>query len=175
MNPLVSEELDEPRDQFNLGTMLLIALGAVVGTTLTVWALHFMHLGTATVTNTKPFPRIAVLPFHSLSAAPDDIRYDRTLTSALIAGLARIARVEALPSQTDADPVAVGQELGVKMMIMGNIQRLGPKVHVTVQMVSAKNGNQVWADSFDGNSDDLGHLSILIDNAVAPHLTALLD
>ena len=80
MNRPFSEEPDESQDQFNLGTMLFIALAAIVGTTLTVWALHFMHLGTATVAASRPFPRIAVLPFHSLSANPDDIRSDHKLT-----------------------------------------------------------------------------------------------
>jgi TolB-like protein len=175
MDPSVSGELDESRHQFNLGTMLFIAFAAVVGTTLTVWGLHFMHLSTSPVAGSKPFPRIAVLPFHSLSSRPEDIRYDGQLTNALIGGLARISRVEALPSNVDADPVVVGRELGVRMMLIGRVERLGARVRVRVQMVSARDGSQVWAGSFDGDSNDLGRLSAQIDGAVAPHLTALLD
>jgi TolB-like protein len=168
-------ELDESRDQFTLGTMLFIALAAVVGTTLTVWALHFLHLGTATVAASNPFPRIAVLPFHSLSADPDDIRSDHTLTEYLIGSLARVSRVESLPNEMDADPVAVGRELGVRMMLIGKVERSGARMKVSVQMVSARNGSRVWAGSFDGESNDLGRLSAQIGSAVAPHLTALLD
>ncbi len=158
--------------------MLFIALAAVIGTTLTVWALHFMHLGGGpekTAATFKRVPRIAVLPFHSLSAAADDANYDRELTGVLIAGLATIARVEVLPAGIDADPVGVGRELGVKALLIGKVQRLGHRVKVSIQLVSAKDGNQAWAGTFDSDSRDLARLSMQIDNAVARHLTALLD
>jgi TolB-like protein len=175
MNPSAPPPSDETRNQFNLGYLLTIALAGVVGTTLTVWAFHFMHIGMPATLPVKPFPRIAVLPFHSLSDAADDLRYDRQLTNALIAGLARISRVEALPPQTDADPVLVGRQLGVKMLLIGKVERLRGQVRVTVQMISARDGNQLWQGSFDGNSQDLALLSARIDKALAPHLTALLD
>jgi len=175
MNLRLSEEMEESRDQFDLGTMLFIALAAVVGTTLTVWALHFMHLSTATVVASRSYPRIAILPFHSLSADPDDIRSDQRLTESLIVSLARISRVESLPNGLDADPVVVGRELGVRMMLIGKVERSGAHLRVSVQVISARNGSQVWAGSFDGESSDLGRLSAQIGSTVAPHLTALLD
>jgi len=175
MSPSASEQLDEPRDQFNLGTMLLIAFAAIVGTTMTVWAFHFLHIETATAAFAKPFPRIAVLPFHSLSSSRDDIQSDQKLTSAMISGLARISRVEALPPEIDADPIVVGRETGVRMLLIGKIERNGSHLKVNVQMVSARDGKQLWRGAFEGDSRNLPGLSTQIDEAVAPHLTALLD
>ncbi len=175
MKNLVSESINESRNELNLGSMLGIALSAVVGTTLLVWALHFIHISNGYVGVSKPFPRVAVLPFHSMSAAPGDIRSDRALTNSLIGGLALISRVEALPPQEDVDPVKVGREMGVRLMVIGMVERLGKHVRVNIQMISARDGSQLWAARFEGNSDDLTGLSAQIDKALAPHLTALLD
>ena len=123
--------------------MLGIALAAVVGTTLSVWGLHFLHISTAAAIAGKPLPRIAVLPFRSVSASPDDIQLARELTKALIGGQARISRVEALPAETDADPVIVGQELGVKTMLFGKVERLDGRLRVNVQIVNTRDGSQV--------------------------------
>jgi TolB-like protein len=155
--------------------MLGIALAAVVSTTLAVWVFHFMHMEPSAVPSGRPFPSIAVLPFHSLSADPQDIQSDSLLTSALISGLSGFSRVEALPAEIDADPVAVGQELGVKTMLIGKIERRGQQIHVDVQMISARDGKQLWTGKFDGSAEDLAGLSWQIDKALAPHLTALLD
>jgi len=175
MGPAVSEQLDDSRDHFNLGAMLLIALASVAGTTMLVWAVHFLHLTTAVATVSTTLPRIAVLPFHSLSSSPSDIRADRKLTEAMIGGLTRITRVEALPQDMDADPVMIGRETGVRIMLIGKVQRSGEQIKVTVQMVSARDGKQIWSQDFEGNSANLEPLSAKIDKAVAPHLTALLD
>jgi TolB-like protein len=174
MNPSVSEELDETPERLNLGSMLLFVLAAVAGTTLAVWAFHFLHASPATTAG-KLLPRIAVLPFHSLSAAPDDIQFDHKLTNALISGLTRVSRVEVPAVETDADPILVGLELGVKMIIIGKVEKLAGQVRVRVQIVSTRDGSQVWVGSFDGDSSDPSRLSAQIETAVAPHLTALLD
>jgi TolB-like protein len=173
MSPSVSQQADDSPDQFNLGTMLLIALAAVLGTTMTVWIFHFIQVGNTGVT--KPLPSLAVLPFQSLSASKEDIRSDQKLTDVLIGQLARISHVEALPLETDADPLLIGRELGVKALLIGKVVRTGSHLRVKVQMVSTRDGKQVWTGSFDGDSSDLSSLSKEIDEAVAPHLTALLD
>lgn len=175
MGPTMSEEPDETREQLNIGGMIGIALSAVMGTTLTIWAFHFLHMngsGTATI---KPFPRIAVLPFHSLSAAKEEIASDRALTDSMISCLAHVARVEALPPETDTDPEAVGRELGVKMLLIGKIDREARRVHVNLQLVSAQNGKQIWAGTFEGDSNNPAGLSEQMNKALAPHLTGLLD
>jgi len=172
MSHLASNRSDESRDQFNLGTMLLITLAAVLGTTMTIWVFHFMQ-GAAPVK--KHFPLVAVLPFHSLSALPADIQSDQKLTNQVIEGLAEIAKVEALPSDMDADPAVIGHEMGVKMLLIGKVERRGPHLRLTVQLVSTRGGKRVWSGSFEGDSSQLERLSNQIDNALAPHLTALLD
>ncbi len=175
MSPTASEQLDHPREEFNIGTLLLIALAGVVGTTMLVWAFHFLHITTASASANAPLPRVAVLPFHSASASPADIQFDRKLTDVLINGLSKVARVEALPANMDADPVMIGRETGVRIMLIGKVQRSGQQVKVTVQLVSARDGRQLWTGEVSGNSGDLAQLATKIDEAVAPHLTALLD
>ena len=174
MSHLASNRLDESRDQFNLGSMLLITLAAILGTTMTVWVFHFAHAGGAAPVR-KQLPLVAVLPFHSASDLPADIQSDQKLTNQVIEGLAEIAKVEALPSDMDADPAVIGHEMGVKMLLIGKVERRGPHLRLTVQLVSTRGGKRVWSGSFEGDSSQLERLSNQIDNALAPHLTALLD
>jgi TolB-like protein len=171
----VSPPADDSPEQFNLGAMLLIVMAAVVGTTLTVWAFHFMRMEPSVAAISKPIPRIAVLPFHSLSTSLEDMNSDEKLTLDVVNQLARISHVEALPAETDADPVLVGRALAVKILLIGKVLRTGDKLRVDVQLVSAVDGKQVWIGSFNGNSKDLVGLSVRINNAIAADLTALLD
>lgn len=174
MSHLASNRLDESRDQFNLGSMLLITLAAILGTTMTVWVFHFAHAGGAAPVR-KQLPLVAVLPFHSASDLPADIQSDQKLTNQVIEGLAEIAKVEALPSDMDADPAVIGRETGVKMLLIGKVERSGSHFRLIVQLVSTRGGKRVWSGSFEGDSSQMERLSNLIDNALAPHLTALLD
>lgn len=178
MNPLVTtEQTDDSRDSFNLGAMLLIALAGVVGTTITIWALHFAHIGTslAATNTTRPLPRIAVVPFHSLSASQLDINEDQRLTQAVVGELDRFSRVEQLPAEMDTDPVLVGRELAVRVLLTGRIERSEARTQVNIHIISAKDGKQLWTGSFHSDSRDFSGLSKQIHDEVAPHLTALLD
>ena len=156
--------------------MLLIALAAIVGTTMTVWAIHFMQTGAKPAsTVARQFPSMAVLPFQSLSTSLEDIQADQKLTNQVVERLAPVAHVEALVSQLDADPVAIGRETGVKTVLIGKVERRGARLRLILQLISAHDGKQVWTGSFDGNSGDLKRLAAQVEDAVTPHLTSLLD
>ncbi len=185
MSPPASEDFSEEYEgydpsehEFNLGLMLIIALAAIIGTTLTVWAVHFMQMHEARIlaaTTPASLPRIAILPMHSLSNSPADIQADHELTESLLQALGRVSRVQELRDGTDADPVAVGHELGVPILLLGRVERLGGQVRVTIQVVSARDGRQLWTKGFTGDSTHGQQLCQQIELAVAPHLTALLD
>jgi TolB-like protein len=173
MSTLVSQQPDEVKEDFNLGAMLLIALAAVLGTTITVWIFHFVQTGTPAPP--QPLPRVAVLPFHSLSASKVDLRSDEDITNALLTQLAHVSHIEVLPAEMDTDPLVVGRELGVKGLLIGKVERVGGRLNVSVQLIGTRDGKQLWAGNFNGNSKDLSTLSQKIHKAVAPYLTALLD
>ncbi|MEM7587808.1 MAG: tetratricopeptide repeat protein, partial [Acidobacteriota bacterium] len=49
----------------------------------------------------------------------------------------------------------IGRDLAVDGVLEGTVQRLGARLRVTVQLVSVRRGSACWAESFQGDYDDL--------------------
>src|SRR5207302_986377 len=93
-------------------------------------------------------------------------RRDETVRLAPPAGCRRVdvdRSVRAVPRRLDT--AVPGRTLGVTYLVSGSVRRAGPRLRVTVQLVRAADGLQVWGDVFDRSSGDL--LSIGEENARA--------
>ena len=110
-------------------------------------------------------PSIAVLPFENLS---DDRGLELTvngLAEDIIALLARvpgffvIARASSfLYARNTPEVRQIGTELGVRYVVTGSARSSESQVRITVQLVEAESGNQLWAGRYDvdrGNTLDL--------------------
>lgn len=98
---------------------------------------------------------IAVLPFHSLSASPDQEYLGLGLPDALITRLAGLHEIVVRPTgsitrylQGD-DPVGAGRQLRVGDVLDGTIQRSGDSIRVTVRLLRVADGAELWAQGFD--------------------------
>jgi hypothetical protein len=49
----------------------------------------------------------------------------------------------------NTDTRRVAQELNVRYVVEGSVRRIGGRVRISVQLVDAESGEQVWADRFD--------------------------
>jgi tetratricopeptide (TPR) repeat protein len=49
----------------------------------------------------------------------------------------------------NTDTMRVAQELHVRYVVEGSVRRIGERVRISVQLVDAESGEQVWADRFD--------------------------
>ena len=83
------------------------------------------------------------------------------LTEDIIAQLARvpgffvIARASSFAySQKDTDTRRIGAELGVRYVVTGSTRSSADRVRVSVQLVEAESGNQLWAGRYDVNRGD---------------------
>ncbi len=166
------EESPEP---VRMSSLLAVPLAAIFGTTLSVWAWHFLSSGSTPSSIASEPARIAVLPFHGYSRSPEAERLDKELTDSLVILLARSAQVQALPADTNADPLAVGRVLHTDVMLIGLVRNQGERVSVKVQIVSTRDASQLWSGEFNGETRDIAGIAALISNSVASHLTALLD
>ena len=99
---------------------------------------------------------VAVLPF--LNATGDQgLEYlSDGLTVSLINNLAesRELRVKSRASVfrfkgRTLDPLAFGQQLQVAALLTGTLSRRGELLHVDVELVDARTGNQLWGKQFD--------------------------
>jgi adenylate cyclase len=101
-------------------------------------------------------PVIAVLPFENLSRHPDQEYFSDGLTDEIITELSRfkdlfvIARNSTL--RYKGQPVDVRQlrtELGAHYVLEGSVQRVGDSLRVTAQLLDARDGTHLWAETYD--------------------------
>ena len=110
-------------------------------------------------------PSIAVLPFENMSEDRGLELIVNGLAEDVIALLARvpgffvIARASSFQYvRQTPDTRQVGTELGVRYVVTGSARSSQSQVRITVQLVEAESGNQLWAGRYDvdrGNTLDL--------------------
>ena len=107
-------------------------------------------------------PSIAVLPFANLSGDPAQEFFADGLTENLLDALAQnpalfvIARGATSVYRGKAvAPRAVAQDLGVRYVLEGSVQKSGDRIRVTAQLIDAVNDNHLLSQKYDRNLTDL--------------------
>jgi adenylate cyclase len=120
---------------------------------------------------------IAVLAFKNLSGDPgqeylsDAIAEDITTELSRFRELFVISRESAF-SYKDQSKTAkqIGQELGVRFLLEGSVQRAGNRLRVTVQLIDTSRQSHVWAEKYDREIVDV---LVVQDDIVRSVVTAL--
>jgi adenylate cyclase len=101
-------------------------------------------------------PVVAVLPFENLSRDPDQEYFSDGLTDHIITALSRfkdlfvIARNSTFRYKGEAvDVRKLNKELGARYVLEGSVQRAGDTLRVTAQLLDAKDGTHLWAETYD--------------------------
>lgn len=105
---------------------------------------------------------IAVLPFADLSAERDQEHFSDGVAEEILNAFSRIRglHVPARTScfafrETSLDAREIGQRLGVETLLDGSIRKSGKRVRISVQLVDASNGYQLWSERFDREIEDI--------------------
>ncbi|MFW5832819.1 MAG: adenylate/guanylate cyclase domain-containing protein [Pseudomonadota bacterium] len=119
-------------------------------------------------------PSIVVLPFDDLSGGGEHAFLADGIAEAITATLSRIrsffviARNSAFTYRGQATNVQeIGRALGVAYVLEGSVQRAGPRVRITVQLVETEGGSHLWAEKYDGSIEDVFDLQDRITEQVA--------
>jgi len=122
-------------------------------------------------------PSIAVLPFSDPAGAKEDDYFAEGVVEEITTALSRFPTLFVIDSGSSltfrgssASPRQIAQELGVRYVLEGAVRRSGPRVRITVQLLDASDGAQVWAERFDGTLDDVFALQEEVATAVAGQL-----
>ena len=98
---------------------------------------------------------VAVLPFENLSG-PDDEYFADGITDEILNTLSHLdgLRVAARTScfafkGRREDLRAVGEKLDVATVLEGSVRRAGARLRITVQLVNAADGYQLWSERYD--------------------------
>jgi len=104
----------------------------------------------------------AVLPFADLSDAKDQAYFSDGLTDELITALSRVEgmRVAGRTSSfqfkgREIDVADVGRRLHVDAVLEGSVRRSGNRLRITAQLVSTRDGYQLWSEAYDRELKDV--------------------
>jgi TolB-like protein/Tfp pilus assembly protein PilF len=106
-------------------------------------------------------PSLVVMPFDNLSGEGDEYFVDgvvEEITSALsrVREFFVIARQSAFAYKGRfVDVRQVGRELGVIYVVEGTVRRGGDRLRISVQLVDADSGTQLWSDRYEGAGSEL--------------------
>jgi adenylate cyclase len=107
-------------------------------------------------------PSIAVLPFVNMSEDPKQEFFVDGMTEEIITALSKgpnlfvIARESTFTYKGKAVKVKqVSEELGVRYVLEGSIQRSGDRIRVNAQLIDALKGHHLWAERYDRDVKDI--------------------
>ena len=105
---------------------------------------------------------IAVLPFVDMSPGKDQEYFCHGITEEIItaltsfSGLQVISRTSAFAFQSkDLEVTEIGRRLRVATILEGSVRKSGDRVRITVQLVNAEDGYQMWSKRFDRELSDV--------------------
>ena len=110
-------------------------------------------------------PSIAVMPFTNISGEKEQEYFSDGLVEGIIDGLSRSDRIFVIARNSTftykGKPVKVKQvaeEMGVRYVIEGSVQREGKRVRITVQLIDALTGHHLFSERYDRDLKDILNL-----------------
>jgi adenylate cyclase len=107
-------------------------------------------------------PSIAVLPFVNMSEDPKQEFLCDGMTEAIITALSKVPRMLVIARNSTftykGKPVKVKQvseDLGVRYVLEGSLQRSGDRLRINAQLIDALTGNHLWAERYDRDLKDI--------------------
>jgi non-specific serine/threonine protein kinase len=135
-----------PTDRFASAEEILKALAASAAD---------CESGSAFVVDATPLTSIAVLPFLFLSGVEDRQAYSLGFADALITTLGSLEEIAVLPTSTivnyvpGIDPSRTCEDLGVRHLLQGSVQRQGSHWRVSTQLYDSRTQKIAYAEKHD--------------------------
>jgi adenylate cyclase len=159
---LIGEKKAKPRHWQRTIIGLVVAVIVVVAAVV-IWRLYIRHTPPIEVASKEKMafplpdkPSIAVLPFVNMSGDPKQEFFCDGMSEEIITALSKspdlfvVARNSTFVYKGKAVKIKqVSEELSVRYVMEGSVQREGDRVRVTVQLIDALSGYHVWAERYD--------------------------
>ena len=146
---------------------LVAAAGAVVAAVLLGYSVlgpgrGLVPAAQPKATDSEQLRSVAVLPFANLSSDRENEYFSDGMTDELITALGKVeglrvpARSSAFAFKGKATSLSdVGEKLNVGAVLEGSVRRAGGRLRVTAQLVSVRDGYQLWGESYDRGLQDV--------------------
>lgn len=124
-------------------------------------------------------PAIAVIPFTNVGGdsaqdyLADGISDELATAVGKVAGIRVAARSGAYRYRAvrDLDVREVGRQLGVAYVVQGSVRSSGDQLRISAQVTDARNGTELWSDTFNRTRGDVfrtqGDIVAAVSNAIA--------
>ena len=126
-------------------------------------------------------PSIAVLPFNNMSNDPEQDFFADGMTDELITDLSKISGLLVISRNSSfaykgktVNVQQVADELKVKYVLEGSIQRAGDRVRIRAQLIDGATDHHLWAESYDAVMENIFDLQDEITKKIAAVLAVKL-
>ena len=106
-------------------------------------------------------PTVAVLPFDNLSS-PDEAYFSDGIAEDIITALSHFGTLAVIARGStfayrgrEVSDRQISSELGAQFLVRGSVRRAGNRVRISVQLIDAHAGSNVWAQRFDREVEDV--------------------
>ena len=127
-------------------------------------------------------PSIAVLPFSNLSGDPDQDFLAISFSEDVLTSLSELSGLFVISGSTTSKlrgteytPKRVAEELGVRYVLRGNLQREENRLRISSQLVDTFDGQIIWSDRYDREMTDLFLLKDEITLEIVANIGAQLE
>ena len=107
-------------------------------------------------------PSIAVLPFDNMSEDPKQAYLADAITENIISALSKSAELFVIARNSTftykGKPVKVqkvAEDLGVRYVVEGSVQRSGDRLRIVAQLIDAVDGKHLWSEKYDRVVEDI--------------------
>ena len=180
---------DRGQQRVSAAELAIIVLLLLLGGGL-LWRYERVHEDTATALDAAKssaavpagaIRSLAVMPLENLSNDPEQQFFVDGMHDELIARLSKlggvkvISRMSTMQYRDAPKPAAeVGRELNVQGLVEGSVRRAGNRVAITVQLLRAETGENLWAETYQRDLTDVLMLQSEMALAIAHAVGAVL-
>ena len=125
---------------------------------------------------------IAVLPFDNLSGDPEQEYFSDGITDSIIMNLALFPGLQVKSRNSSfafkeqiKSLGEISEELQVDYIVEGAIRKASNRVRISVQLIDADSGSQIWGNRFDAEMADLFELEEELSRSIATTVTGKIE
>ncbi|MEH6544393.1 MAG: hypothetical protein V7721_10660 [Porticoccaceae bacterium] len=107
-------------------------------------------------------PSVAVLPFENLSGDPQQEYFTDGMAEDIIVALSKLPFLFVIARNTSfaykghqSESGNFGKVLGARYLVQGSVRKSGQHARITAQLVDTESDEQLWAESFDRELNDI--------------------
>jgi adenylate cyclase len=164
--PMEREEKKRPR-RWRWASIVGVAVLIIIAGGLAIWNYYFRPTVEPASVEKMAFPlpdepSIAVLPFANMSGDPQQDYLSDGLTGEIITSLSMVPRLFVIARNSTftykgkaVKVQQVAEELGVRYVLEGSVQKSGERIRISAQLIDALTGRHLWAQRYDRDPKDL--------------------